>query len=123
MDMIKKSRVFVCQEPLRRSKGRVVSRDISSAEQYGELITVVRWSDTERVDPTADRLLWKVRECLTKNHFSDRDYVLLIGDPTVIQLVGMIAAEMSGGRYRTLQWDNKNHRYDVISVDLHCQPQ
>lgn len=115
------SRVFVCQEPIHKKHGRSVRRiDLTPAEKYGKIVFVTHWSDTKDIGPSADALTWKIRRAL--RGFTEHDYIVPLGDPTVIKLVGIIAAEISGGRYRVLQWDNKSMRYDVIEVNIHCQP-
>lgn len=115
--------VYVCQEPLTMRRGKPVKRidlEAAGATQFGDLRYVLSWKDTQVIEPRADRLVWKIRQAL--RDFSEHDFIIPIGDPTVIQLVGIIAGELAGGRYRVLQWDNQLGRYDVIEVDIHCQP-
>ena len=62
--------------------------------------------------PTVRRL----REGL--KNFSDKDYLLLIGDPAAIGIATSIASENNRGRYRLLKWDRQEAEYFDINIDL-----
>jgi hypothetical protein len=51
--------------------------------------------------------------------FNDKDYLLLIGDPSMIGLCCSVAAENNRGRYNLLKYDRQTHTYLPIQIDLH----
>ncbi len=51
--------------------------------------------------------------------FSDKDYILPIGDPAAIAIACMVAAENNLGRVKLLKWDRQEARYYPIQVNLH----
>lgn len=114
------SRVFVVQEPLKKGdEGKVKPRiDLSPAAEFGELVMLLNWADVRKL--SRDELVWKLRRGLKS--FDASDYLLMVGSPSAMWAAGAIASEMTGGRVKTLEWDNINHRYDVVVTDLNCQP-
>jgi hypothetical protein len=119
MDMM--SKVYVVQEPLRKDRetGLVVPKiDLAYAEPFGEIVIVLDWSDTRKLSAT--ELVWKVRHILAD--YKPEDYVLMVGSPTAMWLVGAIAAEKADGYVKTLEWDNVHRRYNVFTVNLEAQP-
>lgn len=52
--------------------------------------------------------------------FSDADSLLLIGNPVIIMLAGIVASQVNGGRVASLQWSGKDQRY--IRVDAQVFP-
>lgn len=52
-------------------------------------------------------------------HFTARDYLVLIGSPASIGIACAVAAEMTGGEYHILKWDQQEKRYWSAKVNLH----
>lgn len=113
----KPSRVFAVQNMNRRdlNTGDVVPRfDLSEVEKrWGKTITLV--------SPTAKPFHAAViiQELKSKLHdFSDDDFLLPIGNVTIIALAASIAAGYNGGRVKYLQWNATNQSYVQILTDL-----
>lgn len=100
------SRVFVVQE--------MANHDISPAMKFGE-IEILLPSNTQiafSTIPVVRRLRRKLMD------FSDKDYILLTGDPVAIGLACAIASFNNGGRYTALKWDRREYLYIPVKVDV-----
>jgi hypothetical protein len=103
----KKGNVYVIQE---------VSRfNVITAQVYGKLIPIFEEGKQIMLSPgPATR---KAKNVL--KDFNDKDYLLLIGDPSMIGLCCSVAAENNRGRYNLLKYDRQSHTYLPIQIDLH----
>lgn len=105
------SRVFVPQVPSRMDKGLnqwVPTIDLSAAEKFGELQIML--------PPEANRLhtiplAAALREKMSS--FNKDDYLVAVGDPTIIGLAAALAAVKTGGFLRFLKWDRQTSDYLV----------
>lgn len=98
--------VFVVQE--------MPNHDIASCMKFGDP-TVLLPSNTQiafSTIPTVRLLKRKLR------NFSDRDYLLLTGDPVAIGLACSIAAAYNSGRYNVLKWDRREKLYIPVKIDI-----
>jgi hypothetical protein len=50
--------------------------------------------------------------------FSDADYLLPVGNPVAIAIAAALAARYNRGRFNVLKWDNRQHVYYPITVEL-----
>lgn len=100
------NRVFVVQE--------MPNHDISGAMRFGE-IEVLLPSNTQIAFSTAPVIRRLKRKLFD---FTDRDFLLLTGDPVAIGLVCSIASFNNGGRYTVLKWDRREHLYIPIKLDI-----
>ena len=50
--------------------------------------------------------------------FSDKDFLLLTGDPVAIGLACSIAAAYNSGRYTALKWDRREKLYIPVRLDI-----
>jgi len=107
--------VYAVQNPhwKDRSTGRFVPKyDLSSCEEYGEL----RFLLSPTAQPfDADDILATLTPGLSL--ISEDDFILLIGNPVLIALVSIEAAE-NVDHLNFLQWNGIERRYTPISVDL-----
>jgi len=102
------SKVFVVQD----SPGK----SLLGAKNFGELRVIINNSkeQTSEIDNTqyVDIMKEKLRG------FSDRDYILPIGDPSLIGLACAIAAGLNGGRFKCLKWDRREKEYYAVSFKV-----
>jgi len=115
------STVFVSQETLKKNHTTGYMQQMPSlapAEEFGEVQVLLGFS--EALDMGDVKMLWTLRERLAM--FSDSDYILPLGSPTVMALTVALAAEINHGRVKILQWDRETSRYIVREFDLHAQP-
>jgi hypothetical protein len=117
-------RVFIVQEPLRRSaSGEVVPRiDYRTLAPYGDVKFLFAWGDL-RDDESLENpaaFLWRLRTLL-RTYTSD-DYLVLLGNPALTAMATLIAAEQNNGRVRLLDWIRDERQYRIVDIDIHCQP-
>jgi hypothetical protein len=105
-------RVFVPQLKKRRDRatGELVNEfDLSPAGKFGQMITIL---PTGRPDMGIEAIKQAMRRALSD--FSDKDYLLLIGDPLVMATASITAANANAGRVRFLRWDKWAKAYTPI---------
>lgn len=94
--------VYVIQE--------VQGRNILSAEAYGPLISLLPLGMQIVISSVA--AIEILNEKLKT--FSDKDYLLTIGDPVAIGLASAVAARNNHGKVKFLKWDREEKRYYVV---------
>ena len=106
-------RVYLLQSPARHV-------DLSSATAFGKL-TQPLFTREPKLDPstTNTELMHGIHHWLSG--YTSRDYLLLIGNPVLIGLATLAAAEslQSDGIVRFLKWDNARYVYDRVVVDTY----
>lgn len=134
--MSHKSRVFIPQEPTRVKKekcgvtgemipvrddsGKIIIEslmDFSKAGEYGETVVCL---PPGRVALNPQPTLHRLRECMSG--FNDNDYLIAVGDPSVIAMAAAIAAEANRGKFKLLKYDQQSRSYVRVAVDLHFKP-
>jgi hypothetical protein len=108
------SKVFIPQRVKRfdRSSGQASNAfDFSAAAQFGQLTTILDDMD----DPMFLALLTpKIREAL--NSFKEDDYLVAVGDPSVIAICSGIILRRQK-RLNLLKWDRKLTMYIHLEVN------
>jgi len=99
-------KVYVIQE---NSKFNIIS-----AKKYGELVPVFEEGKQIMLSPAP--AIKKLNYIL--KDFNDNDYLLLIGDPSMIGLACSIAAYNNRGKYNVLKYDRRTFTYYPIQIDL-----
>ena len=51
-------------------------------------------------------------------YFRPEDYLLLIGDPSIIGIACSVASDINMGYYKVLKWDRKREKYHPIEIDI-----
>jgi hypothetical protein len=97
--------VFVVQE--------MPNHDIAAAMKFGEL-KVLLPATTQIAFSTAPTIRTLKRKLM---EFSDKDFLLLTGDPVAIGLACSIASFYNGGRFKVLKWDRRERLYIPIVLD------
>ena len=98
--------VYVVQE--------MPNHDIAGAMKFGDP-TVLLPSNVQiafSTVPTVRLLRRKLRS------FSDRDFLLLAGDPVAIGLACAVAAAYNSGRFNVLKWDRREKMYIPVKIDI-----
>lgn len=108
------SRVFVTHEPYEKAdNGSMRAKfDLTPAAEYGDIqVLIPAGASLLSTVPTVRTLRDKLRG------FSDDDYLLPVGDPSIMMAAGAIAAEFNGGRLKVLRWDRHLRKYIPIQID------
>ena len=108
------SKVYVPQQPSRFDTATrlwIPTVNLDSAKVYGEVVIML--------PPNANRLhtaplVAALKELMAS--FTAEDYVVAVGDPSLIAAAACIAARKTGGSLRLLKWDRMSK--DYISVEL-----
>lgn len=102
-----KPRVFIVQG----SSGRM---DFSPAAEYGELVHLLADRDSVfRMDQTLAKLAKSPLMGITAD-----DFILPVGNPTLIGVAIALAADQLDGSVNVLQWLGKEKEYIPISAKL-----
>lgn len=102
------SKVYVVQRQLRRDEsGRMVfAHDFTPAENFGRIVVLLDHS----ASPYATKSVCTVlHNALCE--FSDDDYLLLVGAPSLIGAAMSIAADYNDGRVKVLNWSKAENTY------------
>ena len=88
--------------------------DITDALRFGEFENLLPRKDQLMISsqPVVYSLKKKLKD------FSDEDYILCLGDPSIIATVAVVAASMNCNRFKMLKWDRKLNKYYPVEVDV-----
>lgn len=91
----------------------VPTADLSPASKWGRLVIMLppRFGELGGAP-----MVVALKERMSQ--FRDRDFILGVGDPSLILAVGGIAALKTGGKLKMLKWDRKTRDYIVVEMDL-----
>lgn len=119
------STVYFVQEPLKRDRatGNVISRfNLSDVERYGRVVFLFAWGELkdERVLMDTAALLDRLREKL--KDYRDGDWIVPVGNPALIGLVTLVAADVNEGRVHMLDWIRDRGCYREVTIDMDWLP-
>jgi hypothetical protein len=83
------------------------------ALKYGELRVLVPGAMSLLAPVPLVRLL---KEKLST--FSEEDYLVAVGDPSIVATASIIAAQKTHGKIRILKWDRELSDYIPIEIDV-----
>lgn len=116
MNHAEQSRVFVPQVPSRYDAATglwVPTVNLSPARSFGELHVML--------PPEANRLHTAPLIAALREKMADyraHDYIVAVGDPSLIMAAGCIAARKTGGRLRVLKWDRIARNYLPVEINV-----
>jgi hypothetical protein len=50
--------------------------------------------------------------------FTEEDYIIAVGDPSLIAAAACIAARKTGGLLRILKWDRQSNSYIAVEANV-----
>lgn len=109
------SKVYIIQNTHRLNRMTSVLEpkyDFESAKRFGELVFLLTPSAKPHDPSVIEELIEKL------NDYTDKDHLLLVGNPTLIGFACAIAADVAEGKISVLQWDGKAKEYIAIATDL-----
>lgn len=110
------AKVYVPQLPSRfdaASRLWVPTVNMKPAEEYGEIIIML--------PPNANRLHTAPLVAALRDQMRDftvEDYIVAVGDPSLIAAAAVIAAGHSSGTLRVLKWDRLASKYIPVEMKL-----
>jgi hypothetical protein len=106
--------VYVVQEIAGTKEGKP-KINIMGAREYGDFKFLL--PELSQIIFSPVPLIYKLRQAL--KNFSEKDYLLLTGDPAIIGVACSLASEMTNGKYNLLKWDRQEKKYYPIEINLH----
>jgi hypothetical protein len=110
-------RCFIIQEPQVRDQVTFQLKpmmNFSAAQAWGEPVVCLPPGPMALAPYPAKEML---KEAL--KDFSDRDYIICVGDPSLIFMAGMIACDLNRGRAKLLKRDRDSKSYILVEVNIH----
>ena len=109
-----KPTVYVVQEIPGTKEGKP-KINIMGAANYGTLKFLL--PELSKIIFSPGPLIFKLRQKLKK--FSEKDYLLLTGDPAIIGVACSIVSDITNGKYKLLKWDRQERKYYPIEINLY----
>ena len=106
--------VYVIQEIAGTRVGRP-KINILGASEYGEFKFLL--PELSQIIFSPGPLMFKLRQGL--KNFSEKDYLLLTGDPAIIGVACSIVSDITNGKYKLLKWDQQEIKYYPITINLY----
>ena len=89
--------------------------NIIGAQKFGKIEVLLR-EDTQIVRSPGP-ITYQLKRLL--KNFTDKDYLLLSGDPKVIGLSIAVACDINNGKYKTLTWDKQEKMYYSTEFNIY----
>lgn len=110
------TRVYVPQQPSRFDQATrlwIPTINLDSAKAFGDV--------TVMLPPNANRLhtaplIAALKEQM--NDLNEHDYIVAVGDPSLIAAAACIASRKTGGLLRMLKWDRMSSTYIPVEIQL-----
>ena len=108
-------KVYITQETVRRDEHGQLRplMNFKPAMEYGELVVCLS-SGALAFSPVPT--VTQLKEVL--HDFGENDYLLAVGDPSVIAIASAIVSERNGGRFKLLKWDKESKMYIVVPIAI-----
>lgn len=106
--------VYAVQNPHWHKEGEMRPKfDLSPAEKFGPIEELLSpTAKPFRPRPIRDELMLKLKD------FSDDDYIICIGNPILISMAVVLAADFNDGFVNLLQWNGFKGEYVLIEADF-----
>lgn len=110
------SKVYVPQQPSRYDTATrlwIPTINLDPAKQYGEVVVML--------PPNANRLHTAPLVSALKDQmeaYGEEDYLVAVGDPSILAAAACIAARKTGGTLRVLKWDRLSATYIPVEMKL-----
>jgi hypothetical protein len=89
--------------------------NISPAMEFGEIKTLL--PPGLEVYHSGGQVAERLKIAL--QHYSDEDYLLLIGDPVTIGITVAVAGWWNNGKVKLLRWDRQERKYIPVFIKLY----
>jgi hypothetical protein len=114
--LLRRPRCFILQEPKRKDRdtGQMVSvMNFGRVSEFGDPVVCFTHHQVSLIPhPTKERLKDLLRD------FTDEDYIVAVGDPTLIFLAGMVVSDLNRGCCKMLKYDKEARSYTKIQFDI-----
>ena len=114
LSSMKDNKVYVIQEIAGTTQGNP-KINIVGATEYGDLNFLL--PEFSQMIFSPGPLVFKLRQGL--KNFTEKDYLLLTGDPALIGVACSIVSDITNGKYNLLKWDKQEKKYYPIAINLY----
>tara|TARA_R100000995_G_C3474816_1_gene120314 strand:- start:240 stop:545 length:306 start_codon:yes stop_codon:yes gene_type:complete len=88
-----------------------------------DMTDALRFGDFQELLPRKDQLVISSKPVIHSlrkklRDFSDEDYILCLGDPSIIAVVAAVASDLNRGRFKLLKWDRRLEKYYPVEVNI-----
>ena len=104
-------KVYIIQEIPGTKEGRP-KINIMGAKEYGEFVFLL--PELSQIIFSPGPIIFKLRKLL--KDYSDKDYLLLTGDPAIIGVACSVASDITGGKYNVLKWDKQEKNIILLKL-------
>lgn len=108
--------VYAPHVPARRDSGSGIwtpTIDLAPAREFGDIVEMLpRHANRAQIAPCL-----KALHAALKN-FTRDDFIIAVGDPTLIGAACVIAAQKTNGYLRMLRWDRRDANYSAVEMQL-----
>ena len=115
--MGKPSTVYVIQEIAGTQAGNPKINIMGAASYYSSGKFNFLLPEFSQMIFSPGPLIYKLRKGL--KDFTERDYLLLTGDPAIIGVACSIVSDITNGKYNLLKWDKQERTYYPIEINLY----
>lgn len=89
--------------------------DYTPALKYGSVEALLESRDELNM-VNSRAIIRKLRFGLAK--MTEHDYLVLVGNPVAMGLAMTIATQVTGGCFKVLKWNNQEHTYIPITINM-----
>ena len=114
LSCMKDNKVYVIQEIAGTTQGNP-KINIVGATEYGDVNFLL--PEFSQIIFSPGPLVFKLRQGL--KNFTEKDYLLLTGDPALIGVACSIVSDITNGKYNLLKWDKQEKKYYPIAINLY----
>ena len=114
LSSMKDNKVYVIQEIAGTTQGNP-KINIVAATEYGDVNFLL--PEFSQIIFSPGPLVFKLRQGL--KNFTEKDYLLLTGDPALIGVACSIVSDITNGKYNLLKWDKQEKKYYPIAINLY----
>ena len=114
-DLSMSERIVYVIQHIAGSQAGTPKINIIGAQKYGDFKFLL--PEFSQMIFSPGPLVFKLRQGL--KNFTEKDHLLLTGDPALIGVACSIVSDITNGKYNLLKWDKQERKYYPISINLY----
>ena len=114
-DLSMSERIVYVIQHIAGSQAGTPKINIIGAQKYGDFKFLL--PEFSQMIFSPGPLIFKLRQGL--KNFTEKDHLLLTGDPALIGVACSIVSDITHGKYNVLKWDKQERKYYPIEINLY----
>ena len=114
-DLSMSERIVYVIQHIAGSQAGTPKINIIGAQKYGDFKFLL--PEFSQMIFSPGPLIFKLRQGL--KNFTEKDHLLLTGDPALIGVACSIVSDITNGKYNLLKWDKQERKYYPIAINLY----